>query len=125
MLRVDTTAAERQLEAIPWVDDARVTTDFPNGAKIEIRERRPMIAYLATDGRYRVLDSDGRVLDVIAGRPVDYLELEVDDGADARGRTARAALDIAPRRPSFRHSRRRCDSGRHRCRSIRMRPNCR
>jgi cell division protein FtsQ len=80
VLRVDTSSAERQLEAIPWVADARVTTDFPNGAKIEIRERRPMVAYLATDGRYRVLDSDGRVLDVIAGRPVDYLEMDVGDG---------------------------------------------
>ena len=30
------------LEAIPWVEDARVTTDFPHGAKIEIRERTPV-----------------------------------------------------------------------------------
>ena len=56
VLRVDTEAAERRLEAIPWVDDARVTTDFPHGAKIEIRERRPMIAYQGADGRFRVLD---------------------------------------------------------------------
>ena len=79
-----------------------MTTDFPNGAKIEIRERRPTIAYLAADGRYRVLDSDGRVLDVIAGRPVDYLELERRRRAGARSRTARATSDIAPRRHSFR-----------------------
>ena len=91
VLRVDTTAAERQLEAIPWVADARVTTDFPNGAKIEIRERRPTIAYLAPDGRYRVLDSDGRVLDVIAGRPVNYLELGVEDGPELE------AGQLAPR----------------------------
>ena len=58
VLRVDTAAAERALEAIPWVDDARVTTDFPHGAKIEVRERRPMVAYLAADGRYRVLDAE-------------------------------------------------------------------
>ena len=90
VLRVDTSSAERQLEAIPWVADARVTTDFPNGAKIEIRERRPMVAYLATDGRYRVLDSDGRVLDVIAGRPVDYLEMDGRRRAGAGCRTARA-----------------------------------
>ena len=99
MLRVDTAAAERQLEAIPWVADARVTTDFPNGAKIEIRERRPTIAYLAADGRYRVLDSHGRVLDVIAGRPVDYLELMSTtgrswkrDGSRRRGYRAAATL---------------------------------
>jgi cell division protein FtsQ len=90
VLRVDTEAAERRLEAIPWVDDARVTTDFPHGARIEIRERRPMIAYQATDGRFRVLDRRGRVLDVLAGQPVDYLALEVDDGPPLE------AGDLAP-----------------------------
>jgi cell division septal protein FtsQ len=80
VLRVDTRSAERALEAIPWVADARVTTAFPNGARIEIRERRPMVAFRAGDGRFRVLDGNGRVLDVIAGQPVAYLELEVDDG---------------------------------------------
>ena len=96
VLRVDTAAAERALEAIPWVESAEVTTDFPNGAKIEIRERRPTIAYLAGDGRYRVLDSNGRVLDVIAGRPVDYLELIVDDAAELEaGRLAPAGYRAA------------------------------
>jgi cell division septal protein FtsQ len=96
VLRVDTAAAEQELEAIPWVEDADVTTDFPNGAKIEIRERRPTIAYLAGDGRYRVLDSHGRVLDVIGGRPVDYLELIVDDAAELEaGRLAPAGYRAA------------------------------
>jgi cell division septal protein FtsQ len=80
VLRVDTEEVERMVEAIPWVADARVTTDFPHGATIEIRERRPMVAYLAADNRYRVLDRDGRVLDVLDGRPVEYVELRVDDG---------------------------------------------
>jgi cell division protein FtsQ len=91
VLRVDTDDAERALEAIPWVDDARVTTDFPHGATIEIRERRPIIAYQATDGRFRVLDTRGRVLDVIAGQPVAYLPLTVEEGA------ALDAGDLAPR----------------------------
>ncbi len=60
-----------------------------------------MVAYLAADGRYRVLDGDGRVLDVIAGRPVDYLELNVDDGPELEaGQLAPAA--IALRQRSFR-----------------------
>lgn len=83
VLRVDTEAAERALERIPWVDDARVTTDFPNAAEIEVREREPSIAYQGADGRYRVLDRDGRVLDVIAGQPVAYLELFVTGGPAA------------------------------------------
>jgi cell division protein FtsQ len=77
VLRVDTEEAERALERIPWVEDARVTTDFPNGARIEVREREPSIAYQGTDGQYRVLDREGRVLDVIPGQPVAYLELFV------------------------------------------------
>lgn len=80
VLRADTDEAESLLEAIPWVADARVTTDFPNGATIELRERHPVVAYQANDGRYRVLDLDGRALDVLVGRPVEYLELFVDDG---------------------------------------------
>jgi cell division protein FtsQ len=82
VLRVDTDAAERALERIPWVEDARVTTDFPNGARIEVREREPSIAYQGVDGQYRVLDREGRVLDVIAGQPTAYLELFVT-GSDA------------------------------------------
>ena len=39
VLAADTQAAERELEAIPWVDQARVRTDFPHGVTIEIRER--------------------------------------------------------------------------------------
>lgn len=82
VLRADTGQAERDLEAIPWVADARVTSDFPNGATVEVRERIPSITYQGPDGRYRVLDRDGRVLDVIDGQPTAYLELLVTDGTD-------------------------------------------
>ena len=57
-------AAEEELESIPWVEDARVTTSFPNSATIEIRERTPLVAMPGTDGQTRVLDREGRVLDV-------------------------------------------------------------
>jgi cell division protein FtsQ len=79
VLRVDTAAAEEELERIPWVEDARVTTDFPHGAKIEIRERTPVLAYEAADDQYRVIDSEGRVLDVLPGQPVGYLALTSED----------------------------------------------
>ncbi len=81
VLRVDTGAAERQLEAIPWVEDARVTTDFPDRVRIEIRERTPVLAFQAGDGRYRVIDRDGRVLDVLDGEPVKYLQLSSTEPA--------------------------------------------
>ena len=70
VLRVDTLAAEEQLESIPWVEDARVTTKFPNSATIEIRERTPLVAMLGADGQARVLDREGRVLTLVDGQPV-------------------------------------------------------
>jgi len=69
-LLVDIGGIEAELEAIPWVEDARVYTSFPHEASIEIRERTPVAATPGTDGLARVLDDEGRVLDVIEGEPV-------------------------------------------------------
>ncbi len=70
VLLVDTAEVEAELEAIPWVEAARVTTRFPDSARIEIRERTPVASMLGEDTRSRVLDADGRVLAVIEGQPV-------------------------------------------------------
>ena len=70
VLLVDTTAVEEELEAIPWVEDARVRTSFPSSASIEIRERIAVTAMPGADGRTRVLDKAGRVLDLIEGQPI-------------------------------------------------------
>lgn len=79
VLLVDTDAAEQQLEAIPWVERARVTTDFPHGATIELVERTPLVTYEAPDGKWRVLDADGRVLAIDAKANAAYLPIT---GAD-------------------------------------------
>jgi cell division protein FtsQ len=70
VLLVDTDAVEAQVEAIPWVRDARVSTSFPDSASIEIRERTPVAAMMGADGSVRVLDVDGRVLTLVEGQPV-------------------------------------------------------
>ncbi len=75
VLRADTDAAERELELIPWVEAARVTTDFPHGAKIEIRERTPVASFEGPDDQHRVIDAHGRVLDVLAGQPDEYMPI--------------------------------------------------
>ena len=86
VLLVDTLAAEEQLEAIPWVEDARVTTKFPNSATIEIRERTPLVAMPGADGLARVLDRDGRVLDSIEGEPVALVWISGPGTLDTPGR---------------------------------------
>ena len=82
VLRADTDQAERDLEAIPWVADARVTTQFPHGATIELRERKAVATYQGPDGRFRVIDIDGRVLDVLDAQPLDYPPITSADVAD-------------------------------------------
>ncbi len=82
VLLADTQAAERDLEAIPWVDEARVRTDFPHAVSIEIREREAISTYQGPDDRFRVLDRDGRVLDVLDGYPLAYLLLGGPDPVD-------------------------------------------
>jgi cell division protein FtsQ len=99
VLLVDTDAAEARLEQIPYVESARVRTDFPNGATIEIREREPVATTAGADGRFRILDRDGRVVDVIDGQPVAFilvsgpttLDLEAGQYADT-GYAAAAAM---------------------------------
>lgn len=76
VLLVDTEAARRSLEAIPWVERAFVTTDFPDRVLIDIRERQPLATFAGSDLRWRVIDRDGRVLDVLDGQPIDYMPIE-------------------------------------------------
>ena len=76
---VDTDAIEEQIDAIAWVAESSVRTDWPFGLVIDIREREPVLSIPGPDGLFRVLDADGRVLDVIDGWPFEYLLLTSDD----------------------------------------------
>jgi hypothetical protein len=49
-----------------------VVSDFPHTVVIDIRERKPVAVFQGSDQQYRVIDTQGRVLDVLAGRPVAY-----------------------------------------------------
>ncbi len=78
-LLADTEAIERRLEQIPWVEAAKVTVDFPHSASVEIRERKALTTYRGPDLRYRVLDRNGRVLDVLTDYPIAYLLIQGPD----------------------------------------------
>lgn len=90
VLLVDTAAAQEKLESVPWVESARVATDFPHRVVIDIRERVPIAAFQGGDGQFRVIDVQGRVLDVLVGQPVDYLLVTGDHPDTARGQFAGA-----------------------------------
>ena len=72
ILTVDLDAAEKKLLAIPWVRQARVSMHLPARVTIEVVERSPIAYFRSVDGFNRVIDRDGRVLDVIEGDPTDY-----------------------------------------------------
>lgn len=90
VLLVDTGAAEAALQAVPWVERARVRTDFPHTVRIDIRERRPVAAFQGGDGKFRVIDVEGRVLDVIDGIPIAYPLIVGDNPDTERGQFAGA-----------------------------------
>jgi cell division protein FtsQ len=73
ILLVDTRQIERRLEDIAWVESARVSTEFPHKVFIDIRERKPIATFAGSDNKFRVIDRDGRVLDVVDGVPIDYM----------------------------------------------------
>lgn len=75
ILTADLHGAKEQIEALPWVRKARVTMHLPSRILIQIDERSPLAFVRSVDGFNRVLDRDGRVLDVIEGDPVDYIRI--------------------------------------------------
>ena len=79
VLRLDTGGYEDRIREIPWVEDVRVTTHFPDRAKIEVRERVPVATFAGGDGRFRVIDREGRVLDMVDGQPADFLFVRSDE----------------------------------------------
>ncbi len=98
MVELDTGAVERRLEALPWVLRAEVTQHWPKDVHIDIKERTPVAVYGAVDGRWRVVDTEGRVLAALAGRPVDELLITLTNGAAlAPGQSVPANLAAAVR----------------------------
>lgn len=75
ILTADLHGATRRLEAIPWVRRARVSMHLPSRVVVQIDERVPEAFFRASDGYIRVIDREGRVLDVIEGDPVDYTRI--------------------------------------------------
>ena len=73
---VDTGRARELLLADPWVSDVRVTTRFPGKALVEISERKPVVWYVASDQKARIVDARGHVIAVLDGWPTKYLQVK-------------------------------------------------
>lgn len=70
MIDVDTSAAQRRLEALPWVDTAHVQREWPGEVRVTLTERTP-VAQVVVGSSWYLIDDTGRVLDKTAARRVD------------------------------------------------------
>ncbi|MFM7044260.1 MAG: cell division protein FtsQ/DivIB, partial [Ilumatobacteraceae bacterium] len=95
VLLVDTGDIETALAALPWVERVRVDSQFPHTVVIDIRERRALATFRGGDGRWRVIDVQGRVLDVLDGQPVAYMPITGSHPDTARGQFAGAPYSSA------------------------------
>jgi|GEM_PF-178475 len=75
ILTADLHGAQVRVEAIPWVRKARVSMHLPSRILIQVDERTPLAYVRSSDGFNRVIDRDGRVLDVLEGDPTDYVRI--------------------------------------------------
>lgn len=95
---VDTGRARELLLADPWVSDVRVTTRFPGKALVEVSEREPVVWYVASDQKARIVDARGHVIAVLDGWPTEYLQVKgegpVLDGGAVADDAYRAAAQL-------------------------------
>lgn len=95
ILTADLNAVRDRVEALPWVKYATVAMDFPHTVVVQIAERTPMAAYLGDDNQWRVIDVEGRVIDVLEGQPVDYTAIIGAGPALKPGETATEYAKVA------------------------------
>jgi cell division protein FtsQ len=85
MVGVDTGAAERRIEALPWVDEATVTRRWPGTVDIRVTERTATAAVRITDTRWAEVDDTGRVLAVRDAAPQGMPAVRGVEGRIAEG----------------------------------------
>ncbi len=104
LLFVDTGAAERRIEKLPWIADATVKRELPNGLSITVVERTPAGwvrrppaagAPRGAEGAAALVDATGRVLGDELTPPVGLPEIK---GTRQLGL---AGSHIAPARPAL------------------------
>ena len=76
VLTADLDGARRRLEGDPWVRQARLNWYLPDRIVIEIDERTPVAWFVGVDNRARVVDFDGRVIEVLDGQPTELIKIE-------------------------------------------------
>jgi cell division protein FtsQ len=101
MIDVHAGAAAAAIEALPWVQRATVSLEWPDGVRVRVTERSA-VALVADGSRYAEVDRTGRVLAVLDSAPAGLVRLSVTEVPGVPGstlRTGRAALAVAAALP--------------------------
>jgi cell division protein FtsQ len=92
ILRLSLEEKKKQLETIPWLKSATMTRIYPNRLAVNLVERTP-IAFVNMDGRLKLVDGDGVLLDKPERATFDFPVLTGLDAANGQAeRVARLAL---------------------------------
>ena len=97
LLSYDTAAARARLEALPWVDSARLARVLPDSLDVTIRERKAFAVWQHKQLMFLV-DAQGRTLEPTARADHLDLPLVVGDDADA---SARDLMQLLARFPAI------------------------
>lgn len=76
LVDVDLEGARAAVEAVPWVDQARVERLWPSTVLITVTERVATAVTSTNSGEWAILDATGRVVEVVSERPAGLLVLE-------------------------------------------------
>jgi cell division protein FtsQ len=86
LIRVDTAQVAHRVDAIRQVASATVSKDWPDGLRITLRERTPVVAVRMSVGGYDLVDSAGVIVRWAAARPAALpMYLTTGSGAALRG----------------------------------------
>ena len=89
LVRLDTAAVTRRVEALPDVASAQVSTSFPSTVVVTVTER-VAVGYLRSGGKDLLVDRAGHAYHAVTSAPSTLPELVVPTGAASL--TARAAV---------------------------------
>jgi len=91
VFRLSLGRAQRAVESIPWVRSATLTRAYPHHLTVRVEERVPL-AFLTVDGRMKLVDSEGVVLEQPDKSTFDFPVIEGLEGVSQAERRARIGL---------------------------------
>lgn len=104
LVYLDGASASARVEALPWVASADVHRSLPGTVRIDVEERRAVVAAPTPEGAWRLLDVEGHAIADVPAPPLGVLTLlgpvaPPEIGA-AAGESERAAIDAAAMLPA-------------------------